>query len=52
MYFHKKNMQSLGPACFGKSMNALSQLPKRGNFLLVTFWNAALIMGIFSVMGQ
>ena len=21
MYFHRKNMQSLGPACFGKSMN-------------------------------
>ena len=52
MYFQRKNMQSQGPACLGKSMNGLLQLSNQGNLLLEIFQNAALIMGILLQTGR
>jgi len=46
MYFQRKNMQSQGPACLGRSIIGLLQCSKQGNLLLVTLWNAALMIGI------
>jgi len=44
--FPKEEHAIVGPDCLGKSMNGLLQRSNRGNLLLVTFWNAALIIGI------
>ena len=46
MYFQRKNMLSQGPACLGRSIIGLLQRSKQGNLLLVTLWNAALMIGI------
>ena len=52
MYFQRKNMQSQGLACLGKSMNGLLQRSNQGNLLLEIFQNAALIMGILLQTGR
>lgn len=52
MYFQRKNMQSQGPACLGRSIIGLLQRSKQGNLLLVTLWNAALMIGILLQTGR
>jgi hypothetical protein len=44
--FPKEEHAIAGPACLGKSIIGLLQRSKQGNLLLVTLWNAALMIGI------